>query len=162
VDVIALRSSARRNRITAGLALAGALALAGCGGSSSGGAPPATGGTAPPDTNAHGAASIVSLDVPASIDCRDAKVTFVRMPVTYTTTGATTVKVLVDGRDITESMPTTGTVVSGSVPDATSLPTSGSVTASVHCDAVPHTLVIQAIDRDGQPTSEKKIVTVDS
>jgi hypothetical protein len=116
-----------------GLAL---LALAGCGDSSSGSTPPKSTSTTRPAT----AAAITTFDVPASVPCTD--VTKTTVTVGYATTNARKVQLYVDGL----AQP--------------NVPMSGSLTVPVHCDALPHDVVVRALDRNGHPTVSKKVFTI--
>ena len=119
---------------------AGALLVvsAGCT-SSTGGAPgtPAQGGTTSP---APSAAAISRFEVPASIDCQSGH-TSASFPVSYATTGAKTVVISVDG------LPVPGS-------DAVS----ADLTAQVHCDPLPHQVVIVAADANDRQVDQQKVL----
>jgi hypothetical protein len=112
-------------------------AMAACSGDSSSGAQkPATS-----TSEAAGDAKVTSFEVPASAECAGSTSTTVT--VSYATSGASKQELYVDGRTVP------GT-------DATS----GSVTAPVHCDPLPHTFVMIAYDTAGRRTAlEKKLTT---
>jgi hypothetical protein len=147
VDVTGLRRPYLAIALAAGLALA-----VGCSSSS--------GSSSGTTTEPHGNAVVTSFDVPDTIDCSAKNVTYVRVPMSYATTGAVSVAVIVDGRDVVEQMPVTGTIV-GAGTEVTALPpASGNISAPIHCDAVAHTVVITAKDAQGAPTSQQHIVQV--
>ena len=117
-----------------GAALLGVTVCSGSDGSSASGGTTAT-------TAAAGAAQITTLDVPTDIVCPPdtPSTTFT---VTYATTGAKKLQLVVDGRTI-----------EGELADAATVPN-----VAVHCDLVPHTVVLFAYDADGQRTAEKRIL----
>jgi ABC-type glycerol-3-phosphate transport system substrate-binding protein len=88
-----------------------------------------------------GTAQVSTFDVPTSAECGGKTSTTV--DVTYATTGAKKQELYVDGRIVS------GTDVA-----------SGTVTAPVHCDPLPHTFVMVAYDANGRRTPvEKKLTT---
>jgi hypothetical protein len=111
------------------------VAASGCAGSSgSASETPSTSTTPGP-----GSAQITTFDVPASLQCgSNTSTTFT---VTYATAGAAKQNLLVDGR------PTPLT-------DA-----SGAVNVPVHCDNLPHTVVLYLTDSKGRATSQQKLLT---
>jgi hypothetical protein len=115
---------------------AGALLLAGCSGGGNAGA---TNANATTTTIGHGTAKITSLEVPATAECNGK--TSVTVHVTYSTEGAKSVELLVDG---------------AAVPSATA--TSGALDVPIHCDPLPHTFVVVAKDASGKETSLQKLV----
>jgi ABC-type glycerol-3-phosphate transport system substrate-binding protein len=124
-----------RRTVTAvfGLALVAALtACSGGSGDSSASATPTT------TTEAAGTARIDAFEAPDMVQCGTA--TSTNITVTYTTSGAAKQVLLVDGREVPLDAP------------------SGSAQAALHCDALPHTVVLYLTDSDGHHSSEKKIV----
>lgn len=122
--------------------LAGAMfvALGACSGDDGGSA---AGGTTTTVANNEkpGTAQVTSFEVPASVECSGKTSTTV--DVTYATADAKKQELYVDGR-----------IVPGT--DAAS----GTVSAPVHCDPLPHTFVMVAYDADGRRTPvEKKVTT---
>ena len=115
-----------------------AAVLTGCGGDSSSSAQPkATTTTA----DVPGTAKVTAFDVPASVACTGATSTSVT--VSYGTSGSSKQELYVDGA-----------IVPGT--DAAS----GTVSAPVHCDPLPHTFVMIAYDAAGHRTAlEKKLTT---
>jgi hypothetical protein len=90
-------------------------------------------------TEGPGAATITSFEVPESVDCGTAPSTQVR--VSYQTSGAESAQLVVDGR-----------VEPGDDPSAT-------VEPLVHCDGLPHTVALSALDAAGRRTSQVKNLT---
>ena len=89
-----------------------------------------------------GTAKIATTDIPASVQCKGA--TSTQVPVGYTTEGAKKVQIYIDGA-----------LTPGDSP------VNGSVTVAVHCDGLPHTFVVRALDADGNPTVVKSLVTTE-
>jgi len=83
-----------------------------------------------------GSASIDSFVVPASVACNG--LTSAKVTVEYAITGSASQQLIVDGRP---------------VPGMTA--PSGSVEAEVHCDDLPHTFVLYALDDAGRPTTQQ-------
>jgi hypothetical protein len=119
-------------------ALVVAFAAAGCGGGSSDDQASTTSSPA-----GHGEATITALNVPTSVPCRGKPSTTVA--VSYATANATKVEMFVDGRPVDGVHST-----------------SGNASPAVHCDGVPHDVVLRAVDKDGQPTILRKIVNTDT
>jgi len=119
-------------------AVFGVGALTGCSDSSSGasGDSSSTTSTAP---SASGV-KITSLTVPPSVDCNGK--TSVDITIGYAVEGAAKQEVLVDGRQV----------------DGTEQPT-GSLDTWVHCDSLPHTIVVVGYDARGRHTSKQLMVT---
>lgn len=115
----------------------GAL-LSACGGSSGSSQAEPTSSTVPKP----GTAKIVSFDVPESVQCDGGPSTMVA--VSYATADAKSQQILVDGRA------TPGTDAS-----------KGTVQAQVHCDAIPHTVVLYVLDGQNRPTSQRKMLTTE-
>jgi hypothetical protein len=116
-------------------------ALGACGGG--GGDDNASGATSTTVANTEkpGTAQVTSFVVPASVECTGKTSTTV--DVQYATSGAKKQELYVDGR-----------LVPGT--DAAS----GTVSAPVHCDPLPHTFVMVAYDANGRRTPmEKKVTT---
>ncbi len=86
-----------------------------------------------------GSAKITSFVVPASVQCGHA--TSTKVHVTYTVAGAKSTQLIIDGRTVPG--------------DATS----ASVDPLVHCDPLPHTVAVVAVDAAGHRTSTVKNVT---
>jgi hypothetical protein len=123
------------------IALGGMIvaSLAACsGGSDSSSASPTS--TTTPAPEKPGTAQVTTFEVPASVECGGT--TSTTADVQYGTSGAKKQELYVDGR-----------LVSG-----TDAPT-GTVTAPVHCDPLPHTFVMVAYDNDGRRTAAEKKVT---
>jgi hypothetical protein len=111
------------------------LAAAACDSSSS------SGDAAPSTTQKSGAAKIVSFDVPATVQCA-ANTPSTTFAVSYDVSGAKRQELLVDGR--VEPGTNAASATLSSVP--------------VHCDAVPHTVVIVAYDANNRRTAMQKIL----
>ncbi len=92
------------------------------------------------DAAGTSSARIERLEVPAAATCGSGA-TSVDIPVSYRTTGATRHKLLVDGRD-----------------DGLATKADATVTVPVHCDPLPHTVVLVAYDEDGRRTSLQRIL----
>ena len=122
------------------LVLVGVLTgtLASC----SGGDNNASGGTTTTVANTEkpGTAQVTSFVVPATVECGGATSTSV--DVQYATTGAKKQELYIDGR-----------IVPGTEAG------SGTVSAPVHCDMLPHTFVMVAYDANGRRTAAEKKVT---
>jgi hypothetical protein len=114
-----------------------ALAASACGGSDDAGATGAatTSSSSPP----QGSATIQSFEVPTSVQCTNGPSTTVT--VKYATSGAASQRLIVDGRDI----------------PGTDAP-SGSVDVPVHCDALPHTVVLYLLDSRNRPTVQREFL----
>ena len=131
----ALRSHvriARSQLAVVTVAIAVVLLAASCGGGSSGSTSDttlSTNGT----PNIPGTAKIDTLDVVPSVQCGGKTSTTVQ--VHYATSGAAKQLLRVDGRDV----------------PGTDAPT-GTLNAPVHCDALPHTVVLFAFDSRGHRT----------
>lgn len=128
----------RRRLIVICLAAMTLLLLASCGDSGSSAAN--DGGTGSSSTTSTttakpGTATIDKLDAPTSVQCTGTSSTTI--DISWATTGAAKNLLRVDGRD---------------VPEATAA--SGTVTAPVHCDALPHTVALIAYDKNNAPTSK--------
>jgi hypothetical protein len=125
-------------QLVVGLAVAAALvgAVAGCSGG--GGSGSVGAGTAASSTAAAGALRIDMLDVPDSVPCNGT--TSATVPVQYATSAATRVRLYVDGREIPHVK----------IDDSVQVP--------VHCDPVPHTVVVIAYDAGKGKTSQQKNV----
>ena len=82
------------------------------------------------------------LDAPASVACNGATSTTVS--ISYATADAKSKQLLVDGLSI----------------DGTE-PASGSLVVPVHCDALPHTVVLIAKDADGGRTVKQTLVNTE-
>jgi hypothetical protein len=88
-----------------------------------------------------GSAKITALDIPPSVECQGKTSTSVTIQ--WATSGAAKRELYIDGRPIA---------------DATGV--SGTVDTPVHCDPLPHDVVVIAYDDAGRRTSqEKKFVT---
>jgi hypothetical protein len=87
-----------------------------------------------------GAATIDSFVVPATVSC-PGNATNASFTVTWKVSGATKSVIQVDAN-----------------PVAGSDKTSGSATAQVHCDPLPHDVVLLATDKNGHVTTERKIL----
>ncbi|HXY94501.1 MAG TPA: hypothetical protein VEP49_18630 [Acidimicrobiia bacterium] len=85
-----------------------------------------------------GTAQITSFTVPTSVQCQGHTSTTVNIQ--WATTGANKRELYIDGRPIVE---------------ATSA--SGAVETPVHCDALPHDVVIIAYDDAGRKTTAQKM-----
>lgn len=127
----------------AALTALGALA-AGCGGGDSGAASPASddGSAATSTTLPHGNAVITKLDAPATVACNGA--TSTKVTVSYATTDAASKQLLVDGLRI----------------DGTD-PASADLEVPIHCDQLPHTVVLVAKDSAGGKTVQQTMVTTE-
>jgi hypothetical protein len=110
--------------------------LASCSDDSSSGAAKAT--TVPPTAVKGGDAAIATFTVPASVPCNGK--TSVTVAVDYKITGAKKAEISVDGR----SQPLDSM--------------KGSVSPEVHCDTLPHTVVLLAYDAQNRKTAEQKLV----
>jgi hypothetical protein len=113
------------------------LLLAAC---SSGTGSASTASTSTTGAQPGGTAKVLSIDVPATVSCNGATSTTVQ--VSYSVEGASRQELRVDGRPV----------------PGTDQPT-GTVTAPVHCDALPHTIVVIAYDAKGRFNSKQKLVT---
>ena len=91
-------------------------------------------------TSLPGGARITSFVVPKSVRCGSAPSKTVR--VTYAVSGAKRHQLIIDGR-----------VESGAAAP------SGTVNPPVHCDGLPHTVALVAIDAAGRRTSQVKYLT---
>ncbi|HEX5586837.1 MAG TPA: hypothetical protein VFZ17_05975 [Acidimicrobiia bacterium] len=89
--------------------------------------------------DARGSAEILSLDAPGSVDCAGA--TKMTVAVTYSTSGAASQRLVVDGLPI----------------DGVTQP-SATVDVPVHCDPLPHTVVLIAKDAQGGRTTKQLTV----
>ena len=128
----------RPGRIFSSLALVAAVSvcLAGCGGASKAGDPTATSRPSGPSR-----AKVTALTAPASVACNGSTSTTVA--VNYTTAGAVREELYVDGRP--EPITAAG----------------GTVSVAVHCDALPHSIVVIAYDAQGRSAPRSlKIETV--
>ena len=114
------------------LALIGTVTACGSSGDSSSTSTPTT------TTEVPGTGKVDSFEVPDMVQCGNATSTAVN--VTYATSGAAKQELLVDGR----VMPL----------DAAS----GSAQVAVHCDALPHTVVLYLTDAKGHHSADKKIL----
>jgi len=106
--------------------------ITGCGGSS-------TGSTAPTTAPVAAAAKVTALEVAGSVPCNGA--TNVTIPVTYATEGAARQELYVDGRPVP-------------LPDP-----AGTVEVALHCDQLPHSVVVIAYDADDRRTPRAAKVT---
>ena len=88
-----------------------------------------------------GSARVTRLDVPETTTC--ANVTYTTVEVRYATEGATSAELRVDGRGIPLEDPKSGTV-----------------SADIRCDPLPHDFVLFAYDAEGNYTTEKKNLEV--
>ena len=88
-----------------------------------------------------GTAKVVSFEVPATVAC-SAGSTSASFPVRWKVQGAKTTVMQVDAKPV----PHTSAA-------------SGSADAEVHCDPLPHDVVLIATDADGHYTTERKLVT---
>ena len=130
--------------VLATLATLAALA-AGCGGGDDSGAaatttpgdPGATSTTLP-----QGGAKITKLEAPATVACNGATSTTVA--ISYATTDAASKQLLVDGLRI----------------DGTD-PASADLDVPVHCDELPHTVVLVAKDSSGAKTVQQTMITTE-
>ena len=130
--------TARSRRAVGTAAVVGLLVLAaGCSSGSSGSTAGVQSGSTTP--NIPGTAKITALTVPATVACGGKTSTTV--PVQYATTGAAKLVLLIDGRDLP---PTTAA--------------SATVNVQLHCDALPHTVVLVAYDGQGHRTVEQQMV----
>jgi hypothetical protein len=132
----------RPGHVVAGLALVLAAVLPACSSDSSSGS---TAKASPTSSTAlvPGTAKVVTFDVPATVKCQaDSPATFT---VSWKTSGATTTTVNVDGAP---------------VPGAKG--SAGSTQAQVHCDPLPHDVVIIATDSDGHFTTDRKILNTNT
>jgi hypothetical protein len=125
---------ARRGAVVIALVAASAIGLASCGGSGD----DAAASKEPDPTVEPGSASIDSFVVPESVACNGA--TSANVSVQYGITGAESQRLLVDGRP--SDLPTAN----------------GTIDAEVHCDDLPHTFVLYALDDAGRPTTQQKLV----
>jgi hypothetical protein len=126
----------------AAVAVALGCLVSGCGGGSSSGAvqdavTSTTGADGP-----VGDAKIMTLDAPASVPCNGATSTTVT--ISYATADAASKQLLVDGLRI----------------DGTD-PASASLVVPVHCDQLPHTVVLVAKDAHGGRTVKQTLVTTE-
>jgi hypothetical protein len=120
-----------------------ALLLAGCGGDD-GQATVDPQDTGPITTTIPaGDAQVTKLEAPGSVDCAGA--TFTTISITYATSGAKSQQLVVDG------LPVTGADVA-----------SGTFDVPVHCDPLPHTVVVEARDSTGRPTTKSTTVTTEN
>jgi hypothetical protein len=126
------------------LAMIGVALLASCGGGSSS-ASDTTKPTAA--TLAPGSAKVTSFDVGTNANC--AGKPNVTTHVAYATSGAKSVKLLVDG----------GAALRADGTPLTIAATAGQVDVAVHCDPLPHTFVLVAIDASGHQTTKQVQVT---
>jgi hypothetical protein len=126
------------------LTMLGVATLASCGGGSSS-ASDTTKPTAA--TLVPGSAKIVTLDVPATASC--AGKPNVTTQVAYATSGAKSVKLLVDG----------GAALGADGAPLTVAAPSGQLDVAVHCDPLPHTFVLVAIDSSGHETTKQVRLT---
>jgi hypothetical protein len=118
------------------LAIAGGALLCACTGAS--GSSDTTANKPTTTTVPTGTATITAFTVPDSVACGSGPSTTVS--ITYAVSGAKSQAIFLDGRQ-------------------TSLPSaSGSVSVPVHCDAVPHTVVLRALDEQSHPTTQEKIL----
>ena len=122
-----------------------ALVLASCGGGGSDAASEPSKSTT--TTAAPGSAKIASFDVPSQASC-DGKPN-VTTHVQYSVAGAASVKLLVDG----------GAALGADGAPLTTSPPSGDLQVAVHCDPLPHTFVIVAVDGSGHQTVKQVRVT---
>ena len=90
-----------------------------------------------------GDARISSFEVPKTVECGGK--TSALVTVDYVTTGAAKVLLVVDG-----------------LPQPTLAAKRGSVDAPVHCDTLPHTFVLAAVDSAGQRTSQQRLLTTNA
>jgi len=129
----------RRLTVAAAVVVA-AAALTACG---SGGSSSAKSGASTTETTVKpdgtGTAKIVSYGVQDAAACPDGK-TFVTIPVTFDVSGAARVELMVDGRPLK---------LDG---------TKGSKQVDVHCDPLPHTMVLVAYDAKDNTTFERKLL----
>jgi len=120
------------------------LVLAGCGGSDIGaeGKTPGTQATMPttPVSGGSGRARITTFEAPASVACGAAE-TSTSFSVKYATRDAARAEVRVDGRPL-------------ELDD----PAKGSIDVQVHCDPLPHDVVLFAYDAANQKVFEQKLV----
>ena len=125
------------------IALVAALA-AGCGGDDSGAASPTTAGdpASASTTLPQGNAKITKLEAPATVACKGA--TSTEVTISYATTDAASKQLLVDGLRI----------------DGTD-PASAELSVPIHCDALPHTVVLIAKDGAGGKTVEQAMITTE-
>jgi hypothetical protein len=121
----------------------GALAAA-CGGDDSGAASPTTIGDSSTSSTTlpQGNAKITKLEAPASVVCNGA--TSTKVTVSYATTGASSKQLLVDGLRI----------------DGTD-PASADLEVPIHCDTLPHTVVMVAKDASGAKTIQQTMITTE-
>jgi hypothetical protein len=136
-----------RTRVLALLAAAGVSAVlaTGCGGGDSGdaAAPKDTGAPTSTSTSvAQGSAQITKLDAPATVACNGA--TSTKITVSYATTGASSKQLLVDGLRI----------------DGTDQ-AAADIEVPIHCDTLPHTVVMVAKDGSGGKTVKQTMVTTE-
>ena len=127
------------------LTVLGLIVLASCGGGGSSSASDTTKPTAA--TLAPGTAKITKFDVPTTVACNGKPSS--TTDVTYSTSGAKSVNLLVDGG---AALGADGTPLTLAAPD-------GEITAAVHCDPLPHTFVLVAIDPAGHQTTKQIRVT---
>ena len=126
------------------LTILGIATLASCGGGSSS-ASDTTKPTAA--TVAPGTAKIASFEVPATASCGGKP--NVTTQVAYATSGAKSVKLLVDGG---AALGADGTPLTVPAP-------TGQLVVAVHCDPLPHTFVLVAIDSSGHQTTKQVQLT---
>ena len=123
--------------VTTAAMVAIVVSLAGCGTSNDSSATESPSSSTMPT----GSASITRFDVPETVDCAGATSTVVE--ISYTTEKAKTQELVVDG------LPVEGT-------DAAS----ATLQVPVHCDELPHTVVLVARGASKQPTiRQKNLVT---
>jgi hypothetical protein len=116
-------------------ALAVACAAASCGGDSG------DSGTAEKPASGASAAAITTFEVPPSVACPSGE-TSTTVSVQYTVSNSTRNRLIVDGLDA----------------EGVDMP-SGTVEVPVHCDPLPHTVVLVVYDEQGRKTSQEKTVT---
>ncbi len=125
-----------RSAITAVVAVAAmALAVAGCGTSSADEAEGTKSGSTEPGT-----AKIVAFEVPEATTCAETA-TFTSVSVSYETVGAARAELRVDGRALPLADPASGTV-----------------SADIRCDPLPHDFVLVAYDDDERFTVEQRML----
>jgi hypothetical protein len=131
---------ALRWRLVAAAALLVSMPLlASCGGDGGSAGASSKDQAATSTTSGPGDATISVFEVPTDVACGGKTSTSVH--VKYATTHAKSQQLIVDGR------PVDGTK------DAT-----GELDVPVHCDPLPHTFVLIALDSRGRPTALQKIV----
>ena len=135
-----MRFEHHRKVVAAAALLVATATLAGCGSGGSSSAKSGGGTTATTEKAAGtGTAKIVSYGVQDAAACPDGK-TFVTVPVTFDVSGAARVELMVDGRPLK---------LDG---------TQGSKQVDVHCDPLPHTMVLVAYDAKDNTTFERKLL----